>query len=84
VPIVPFVNWFTEIENEDPSLQQWDLATMGDPKKREDKPLLQNRSPIFFVDKNQSPALPASRGHDPRLSKFRSPAGSRSRQEKRR
>ena len=30
VPIVPFVNWFTEIENEDPVLQQSDLATMGD------------------------------------------------------
>ena len=30
VPIVPFVNWFTEIQNEDPVLQQSDLATMGD------------------------------------------------------
>ena len=30
VPIVPFVNWFTEIANEDPVLQQSDLATMGD------------------------------------------------------
>ncbi len=30
VPIVPFVNWFTKIENEDPVLQQSDLATMGD------------------------------------------------------
>ena len=32
VPIVPFVNWFTEIENEDPVLRESDLATMGDPK----------------------------------------------------
>jgi len=33
VPIVPFVNWFTEIQNEDPVLQQSDLATMGDLEK---------------------------------------------------
>ena len=33
VPIVPFVNWFTEIENEDPLLRQYDISTMGDPVK---------------------------------------------------
>jgi len=31
VPIVPFVNWFTEIENEDPLLRQYDLTTMAHP-----------------------------------------------------
>ena len=31
VAIVPFVNWFTEIENEDPLLREYDMATMGDP-----------------------------------------------------
>jgi len=84
VPIVPFVNWFTEIENEDPSLQQWDLATMGDPNKEEDKPLLHDRSPIFFVDKIKSPLFLLAGGHDPRLSEIRSPTGSRRRKEKRR
>ena len=34
VAIVPFVNWFTEIENEDPALREYDMATMGDPMKR--------------------------------------------------
>jgi len=29
VPIVPFVNWFTEVENEDPLLREYDLATMA-------------------------------------------------------
>lgn len=69
VPIVPFVNWFTEIENEDPSLQQWDLATMGDPKKEEDKALLTDRSPIFFVDKIKAPLFLLAGGHDPRCPK---------------
>jgi dipeptidyl aminopeptidase/acylaminoacyl peptidase len=69
VPIVPFVNWFTEIENEDPSLQQWDLATMGDPKKEEDHALLHDRSPIFFVDKIKAPLFLLAGGHDPRCPK---------------
>jgi len=35
VPIVPFVNWFTEIENEDPLLRQYDLTTMGRSHERQ-------------------------------------------------
>ena len=64
VPIVPFVNWFTEIENEDPVLQQSDLATMGDPKKNE--ALFRDRSPIFFVNQIKAPLLLLAGGHDPR------------------
>ena len=67
VPIVPFVNWFTEIENEDPVLQQSDLATMGDPVKN--KALFEDRSPIFFVDKIKAPLLLLAGGHDPRCPK---------------
>jgi len=67
VPIVPFVNWFTEIEHEDPVLQQSDLATMGDPAKN--KALFEDRSPIFFVDKIQAPLLLLAGGHDPRCPK---------------
>ena len=69
VPIVPFVNWFTEIENEDPSLQQWDLATMGDPKNEKDHDLLRDRSPIFFADKIKAPLFLLAGGHDPRCPK---------------
>lgn len=67
VPIVPFVNWFTEIEHEDPILQQSDMATMGDPKKNPD--LFRDRSPIFFVDKIKAPLLLLAGGHDPRCPK---------------
>ena len=69
VPIVPFVNWFTEIENEDPSLQQWDLATMGDPKNEKDHDLLHDRSPIFLVAKIKAPLFLLAGGHDPRCPK---------------
>jgi len=67
VPIVPFVNWFTEIENEDPVLQQSDRATMGDPEKN--KALFQDRSPIFFVDQIKAPLLLLAGGNDPRCPK---------------
>ena len=64
VPIVPFVNWFTELENEDPALRQYDIATMGDPVK--DKARLQERSPINFVDRIKAPLLLLAGGNDPR------------------
>jgi dipeptidyl aminopeptidase/acylaminoacyl peptidase len=64
VPIVPFVNWFTEIENEDPALREYDLATMGDPVKN--KALYQDRSPINFVDQIKAPLLLLAGGNDPR------------------
>lgn len=64
IPIVPFVNWFTEIQNEDPLLQQYDMATMGDPIK--DKSRLKERSPIYFVDQIKAPLLILAGGHDPR------------------
>ncbi len=64
VPIVPFVNWFTEIQNEDPVLQQSDLATMGDPEKNKD--LFHDRSPIFFVDQIKAPLFLLAGGNDPR------------------
>ncbi len=64
VPIVPFVNWFTEVENEDPLLREYDLATMGDPIK--DKARYMDRSPVNFVDQIKAPLLILAGGHDPR------------------
>ena len=67
VPIVPFVNWFTEMQNEDPVLQQSDRATMGDPEKN--PALFRDRSPIFFIDQVKAPLLLLAGGHDPRCPK---------------
>jgi dipeptidyl aminopeptidase/acylaminoacyl peptidase len=67
VPIVPFVNWFTEVENEDPLLREYDLATMGDPLK--DKARYQERSPINFVEQIKAPLLLLAGGNDPRCPK---------------
>ena len=67
VPIVPFVNWFTEIEHEDPVLQQSDLATMGDVVAN--KALYEDRSPINFIDQIKAPLLLLAGGHDPRCPK---------------
>ncbi len=67
VPIVPFVNWLTEIENEDPALQQSDLATMGDPVRN--KALYEDRSPINFISQIKAPLLLLAGGHDPRCPK---------------
>ena len=67
VPIVPFVNWFTEIQNEDPVLQQSDLATMGDLEKN--KALYEDRSPINFVNQIKAPLYLLAGGNDPRCPK---------------
>ena len=67
VPIVPFVNWFTEIQNEDPILQQSDLATMGDLVTN--KARYEDRSPINFVDQIRAPLYLLAGGNDPRCPK---------------
>jgi dipeptidyl aminopeptidase/acylaminoacyl peptidase len=70
VPIVPFVNWFTEVHNEDPWLREYDLATMGDPAKN--KALWEDRSPANFVDRIKAPLLLLAGGNDPRCPKSES------------
>ena len=62
--LFPFVNWFTEVEKEDPLLRQYDLATMGDPQKNE--ALYRERSPIFFLDRVRAPLLLVAGKNDPR------------------
>src|SRR6266542_44743 len=64
VPIVPFVNWFTEFENEDPELQEHDRLFMGDPVK--DKALWEDRSPINFVDRIKAPLFILAGANDVR------------------
>lgn len=62
VAIVPFANWFTEYEREDPFLQAYDRSLMGDPVK--DEALWRDRSPIFFVDRIRAPLLVLAGGND--------------------
>jgi dipeptidyl aminopeptidase/acylaminoacyl peptidase len=69
VPIVPFVNWFTEMENEDPQLRAYDMATMGDPADEKTKARLKERSPINFTDQIKAPLLLLAGGNDPRCPK---------------
>ena len=69
VAIVPFVNWFTEIQNEDPVLREYDLATMGNPDDPKDKARLEERSPINYVDDIKAPLLMLAGGNDPRCPK---------------
>jgi dipeptidyl aminopeptidase/acylaminoacyl peptidase len=64
VAIVPFVNWFTEIENEDPLLREYDLATMGSPVAN--RALYEDRSPINFIHQIKAPVLLLAGAHDPR------------------
>jgi len=67
VAIVPFVNWFTELAHEDPSLREWDLATMGDPVTN--RLLYEDRSPIYSIDQIRAPLLVLAGGNDPRCPK---------------
>ncbi len=67
VAIVPFVNWFTEVQNEDPALQESDRATMGDPVAN--KALWEDRSPINFINQIKAPLILIAGGNDPRCPK---------------
>jgi dipeptidyl aminopeptidase/acylaminoacyl peptidase len=64
VAMFPFVNWFTELEHEDPQLRQYDLATMGDPVK--DAARYRERSPIFALDRIRAPLMLVAGANDPR------------------
>jgi len=66
VAVVPFVNWFTEIKNEDPLLREYDMATMGDPDDPKNKQLFEDRSPVYHLDSIKAPLLMLAGGHDPR------------------
>ena len=64
VSLVPFVSLFTEFQNEDAGLREYDRFFMGDPEKN--RALWEDRSPINFVTKIQAPLLLVAGGNDPR------------------
>jgi dipeptidyl aminopeptidase/acylaminoacyl peptidase len=65
-PWIPFVNWFTEIENTDPAGREHAISTMGNPMKDSDKQRLRDRSPIYFVDHIKAPVLLLAGANDRR------------------
>lgn len=62
--VVPFLNWFTEMENERDDLKFWDHENMGDPVK--DRERLREASPIFFLDRITVPVQIIAGANDPR------------------
>jgi len=61
---VPFLNWFTEMENEREDLRFWDLQNMGNPQK--DTERLREASPVFFLDRIMAPVQIIAGANDPR------------------
>ncbi len=61
---VPFLNWFTEMENERDDLKYWDRQNMGDPQK--DAERLREASPIFYIDNVRAPVQIIAGANDPR------------------
>ncbi len=62
--LVPFLNWFTEHENEREDLQYWDLENFGDPVKNADR--YREYSPIYFMENIVAPVQMMAGAHDPR------------------
>ena len=62
--VIPFLNWFTEMENEREDLRYWDEQNMGDPVK--DRERLRNASPFFFLDRIRAPVQMIAGANDPR------------------
>ncbi len=62
VAMVPFANWFTATAQEDPVLQKYDRAMMGDPVA--DAALWRDRSPFFFADRIRAPLLVLAGAND--------------------
>jgi dipeptidyl aminopeptidase/acylaminoacyl peptidase len=62
--VVPFLNWFTEHENEREDLQYWDLQNFGDPVR--DAARYREYSPIFAMKNIVAPVQMIAGANDPR------------------
>lgn len=51
--LFPFLNWFTEYQNEREDLRYWDRENMGDPVENAER--FHDASPIFFIDQVRAP-----------------------------
>lgn len=61
------VNWQTTLQNEDPFLQEYDKALLGD--SRQDKALYQSQSPITYSKRIRAPLLVLHGDNDIRVPK---------------
>ena len=62
--LVPFLNWFTEHENERADLRYWDEQNMGDPVK--DAERYREYSPIFYMHNIVAPVQMIAGANDSR------------------
>jgi dipeptidyl aminopeptidase/acylaminoacyl peptidase len=61
---VPYLNWFTEHENEREDLRYWDLENFGDPVKDADR--YREYSPIYFMESIVAPVQMIAGANDTR------------------
>lgn len=62
--VVPYLNWFTEHENERDDLKYWDLENFGDPVKDADR--YREYSPIYFMENIIAPVQMIAGANDTR------------------
>ena len=62
--VIPFLNWFSEAQEERADLQHWDRENFGDPEK--DRQRFYERSPFFFLDRITAPVQLICGANDPR------------------
>lgn len=62
--LFPFLNWFTEFENEREDLRYRDRQNIGDPANVPER--FREASPIFFMDKVRAPVQLIAGTQDPR------------------
>lgn len=62
--LVPYLNWFTEHENEREDLRYWDLENFGDPVKDADR--YRAYSPIYFMENIIAPVQMMAGANDTR------------------
>jgi dipeptidyl aminopeptidase/acylaminoacyl peptidase len=61
--LFPFLNWFTEYENEREDVQYWDRENMGTPAENVER--FREASPIFFMDNVRVPVQLIAGANDP-------------------
>jgi len=61
------INWFTLLEHEDPSLQQYERSLLGDPEK--DRAIYDADSPLTYIKNAKAPLLVLQGDNDIRVPK---------------